>query len=330
MNDGHDEQGGGVVTELADREACRLLGHLPHVSPGAEARVRGALRRSLTRREPAGRPWALAAVGAVGGGGLVALGVWAGLAIHTPEVVPVALALTADHDWDSEVVGSHVKLAYQGVGEVDGDSVHPRIRWERGVVNVEVTPERGIDLSVETREATVRVVGTGFTVRRDALGTAVEVQHGRVEVRCAGEEAVFVDAGGERSCLPTSAAGMLGRARSLEGGGADVDTVLAAVDRGLALVGGGGSGPVADELRVMRVHHLLRAGRRDEAVTDGLAHLEGSTGRELEMARMVAAAQLESGGCTVALPTLERAAGLPEADADDLAARDACRAALQP
>ena len=46
-------------------------------------------------------------------------------------------------------------------------------------VALEVSPDRGVYLGVYTEEATVVVIGTGFDVRRDPLGTSVEVRHGR-------------------------------------------------------------------------------------------------------------------------------------------------------
>jgi hypothetical protein len=92
---------------------------------------------------------------------------------------------------------------------------HPRLEWEQGTLKVEVEPERGIDLAVHTREAEVRVVGTRFSVTRDALGTGVVVTHGHVAVLCADGEKALLGAGEARVCPPTHAAGLLGRANAL-------------------------------------------------------------------------------------------------------------------
>lgn len=329
MNTPHDDERlEPRVTDLADAEAAALLRHLGDPAPAAVDRVRRALVRSTTRAVAAERPWFAAAVGGLSGAVLVGLGMWIGPQLVGERVVPVARALDADREWRSESLGDDVAVSFQGAGEVEGDSAHPRIQWDRGVIHVEVEPDRGVNLAVETREASVRVVGTGFSVARDALGTQVEVQHGRVEVVCAGQPGVFLGVGDTRECLPTSAGGMLGRARALEAAGAGSDAVLDAVGRGLSLVGES-SGAVRDELSVMRVHHLLASGASEAAIDAGRTYLAGADRvRAIEVTRMVAAAELAVGGCPRALASLEAAAVLPGADEDDTTARDACRAQL--
>lgn len=311
-------------------EARALLRKLPAISHGAHLRVGSAVRRSL-RAERASRSrltWVLAPAGVVASAAVLALGVWCGVRLAQPQPVPLSESLASDEVWQSASVANGVSLSFEGTGAVSGDSLHPRIAWDRGVVNVEVTPGLGIDLRVGTREADVRVVGTGFSVRRDALGTEVKVVHGRVEVVCSGADPVFVDPGQTQDCLPTSAAGLLGRARAIEASGAGADDVLAATAAGLARAGAEDAA-VRDELTVMQIHQLLRAGRLEDGGVVADAYLASpSAARRLDVVRMVAAARLEHEGCAGAMDLLDAAASAPGHDEGDLAVRDGCRARL--
>jgi hypothetical protein len=58
---------------------------------------------------------------------------------------------------------------------------------DRGQVTCEVAPRRGRPpFRLEAGEVHVRVMGTKFTVTRDAAGTTVDVEHGSVEVTSLG------------------------------------------------------------------------------------------------------------------------------------------------
>ncbi|EUB88089.1 FecR family protein [Pseudomonas sp. GM30] len=63
---------------------------------------------------------------------------------------------------------------------VDFDSHQRRIVLQRGQFYVEVAPDRERPLWVQTGDATVRVVGTGFDVRRSDRQLVVSVAHGQV------------------------------------------------------------------------------------------------------------------------------------------------------
>lgn len=315
----------------ANDEAARLLKQLPGPSFGAEVRVHRAVARSLDEN-PMLRPgprssWLLPALGAAVGAVLVAFGVWwgAGLAVD-PEVVPLAAALDSPAVWRSQALTSGVALSFQGSGDVGGDSAHPRIDWERGVLNVEVVPGRGIDLQVRTREATVQVVGTGFSVTRDALGTQVHVLHGRVSVDCGGGDSVFLDPGDDHTCLPRSAAAMLGRARTLQARGASAGEVSAAVDRGLAQAGAEGtSGAVIEELRVLRIESLAQAGRAADALAEADAYLTGpAPARAAEVLRLAGQLESQRSGCASAAQRVEARAVALGLDAATLAGLQPC------
>ena len=63
---------------------------------------------------------------------------------------------------------------------IDFDSHQRRIFLERGQFYVEVAPDKERPMWVQTGDATVRVVGTGFDVRRTDQQLVVSVAHGQV------------------------------------------------------------------------------------------------------------------------------------------------------
>lgn len=306
-------------SEAADRLARDLLSNLPGPPPGAELRVRHAVRTSLATP---GRRWWLWA-----GGGLATLAAagFAWVALQSPPPVPpapLARTLESADGWTSEALMNEVSLSFSGNGAVSGTTESPRIDWERGTVNVEVQPNRGIHLTVETREAEVRVVGTGFSVSRDALGTRVEVLHGKVAVTCTTGESVTLEGGAGHTCLPSSPAALLGRARAQDAAGADPAEVLATLERGLALAS---PGPVQDELRVRRIEALVAAGRVDHALTAAREYLDaGAALRRTEVRRIAANLGYRAGGCAAARADLVALGGAPDATPEDRARLSAC------
>jgi ferric-dicitrate binding protein FerR (iron transport regulator) len=179
-----------------------------------------------------------------------------------------------------------VRLAVDGAGDVSGTERDVVVSWRAGTLGVDVQPDAGIALRVETPEGVARVVGTGFDVRREAFGTSVIVRHGIVEVACAGEVASRLVAGESRSCLPSTAAGLLGRARAQQRAGVAPDEVLvtlqAALDRSP-------DRHVRDELRVARIDVLVRAGRHRDALAEARAYVDdpGSSLRRSEIDGLV-------------------------------------------
>mgnify|MGYP003327532486 FL=1 len=164
-----------------DERAARLLSTLGTPSPAAVARVRARLDESTRSSVSVGRLAGIAvATAAIAAAALLAL---QHVMIPPPAApAPVAVALDAPSGWAVHTAVPDVGLSFEGVGTIGGTEDAPRIAWESGTLNVEVTPEKGVRLAVATAEAEVRVVGTGFTVQRDRLGTRVQVRHGRVEV----------------------------------------------------------------------------------------------------------------------------------------------------
>ena len=224
------------------------------------ARFRRRLRRAPRRRHP---------LALVGGGAVAGALAACVLVLLLPEraLHPQPLSTLAHAELRAT---DHVQLDYAGRGELVGDAEAPRIHWESGRLTARVTPNRGVDLQVLTPEATVRVVGTVFSVERDLLGTRVQVQRGKVSVTCAGGQELLLVGGDEGECLPRTAAGLLARARALqEAGGADL-RVLASLDAGLDRQS---TPAVRAELRWVRAEHLAAMGLHDDARSEARAAL---------------------------------------------------------
>ncbi len=287
----------------------RLLHALPEPLEGAEARIRARLAH------PAPAPSRLAPVlglAAVAAAAAVILAL--GLLPHAPE--PLAVALSSDAAWSQAEPAPAVSLGFRGRGRVTGDEHAPRVLWESGTLAVKVEPGRGVALVVETREAEVRVVGTAFSVTRDALGTRVQVDHGRVVLRCLGAAEQPLDAGGDATCRRTTPATLLTRARVLESQGAPADEVLRIAEAALAL---DAAPELLPEIAVVRIRALASLGHSGEALAAAERYLEigmGDPGRRIEIRRLAAGLAWTTGGCVGALPHLERlATDAPDAGA---------------
>jgi len=269
----------GAVQRLQDRAAWpRQLLQQAQIEPppGALARLRARpfQARTQTRWLPIG-----AAVG-------MAAAVMLAL-LWPPTPAPLSARLAAATRTD-QALTPKVQLGYAGAGEVAGTDQAPRIRWEAGTLEVDVTPKQGIDLSVETDEGLVQVVGTSFSVTRDALGTAFSVSRGAVRVTCVGASPVDLGANERVVCLPVRTAGWLGRVQALAQAGRSTDELLAEIDRGLK--GAAPADPAAGELLALRIRVLLDAQRLDEALVAAEAYLaSGAEPRRAEVSEIVSA-----------------------------------------
>lgn len=304
---------------VADRALVReLLAHVPDVPPGAEARVRARLaeRTGSTVR------W----VGWAGVGTVVALAAAVLLWVRAPEA-PLSEALSTP-EWRTEAPTDHVSLTFQGEGALSGTAIHPTIQWRTGTLQVEVEPNQGVLLAVQTREALVRVIGTGFSVERSALGTSVRVSHGRVSVDCLDGTSVMLGAGEHQLCLPTSAAGLLGRARALSEQGAAAADVRAAVERGLAAQP---DAAVRSELEVVQMEAYAAEQRWKEAY--GLADralASGGSTRPDELRHLHAWYGLQAQGCGAAVDELRALDAAGQASPFERVQLASCVAAAEP
>lgn len=268
----------------ADRELSRaILSRLPEAATGAEARVRARLGRAA----PAVR-WPLVGL-------LVAAGLAAWF-LRVPAENPVLLALDGEASMVS--VGEHVRLVASGIGHAGGTDRRPRVRWDSGRLDVTVDPHEGIDLRVQTPEATVSVLGTAFTVRRDLLGTQVDVAHGVVEMTCTGGTPQRLEAGGGAGCWPIRPAGLLGRARALQNAGAPPTDVLATLD---AIDARDADNIVSGEVLALRFDMLRALGRDEEALASARAYRAGGHGeRVAEIAAAAVVLELGRDDCGAA------------------------------
>jgi ferric-dicitrate binding protein FerR (iron transport regulator) len=281
-----------VLAEAGPESVRDLLQALPEASPTAITRVRARIGRRPRRR-----------VAPLVGASLLLAASLAFLLVRlfpsTP--APLSAGLDAPVAWATLQPTPEVQLDFQGSGTLGGTARSLALQWELGTLKVEVEPNRGIDLAVHTREAEVRVVGTGFSVTRDALGTAVSVSHGHVAVMCADGQNALLGPGETRVCVPTSPSGLLGRAHGLVEAGAALSEVLAAADAGLAA---GATGAVQGELSLLRVETLGRLGRNTEALAAAEAALAAAPARPLDLHHLAAHDALASTGCAAALPHL--------------------------
>lgn len=287
-----------------DARATSLLSSLTPPSAAAVQRVRARLDRPVGPTLSAGRILGLSAA-TVALAATALLGVRQVMLPPAPPPAPVSVALEAS-GWATHTSVPDVGLSFEGVGAIAGTEDAPRIHWETGTLNVEVTPEKGVRLAVTTAEAEVRVVGTGFTVERDRLGTRVLVRHGRVEVDCGTEVTRVLEAGDEVTCAPRTAAGLLGRALALQAGAASPETILATLDA--ALVAEAAQPSITDEISARRIGVLVQLGRDAEALEAARSYLERGGARGADVTRMAAVAASRSGGCVVAAPWLDTTA----------------------
>jgi ferric-dicitrate binding protein FerR (iron transport regulator) len=302
---------------------------LPDPDPAAVSRVWSRYRETRKGpRDPSPRRWWLAPVGA-------ALAV-AALALWSGRDRPTRIELTSG----TTPFGATVSLTTDGRGAVSGTGRDVTVAWESGDVSVEVEPHTGTRLKVVTDEAVVEVVGTLFSVHRDALGATVGVTRGRVEVSCLdGWHGFLSPDEPAHTCVPVRPGALLGRADALKDRGAAADEILDALDRGLSAASPGSA--VEGELLARRID--LRAGLAPTAsvLADAERYLAGSDRpRATEVRRTASRLALADGGCPAALRWLEplEATGTAEdrvvlasclADADPARARALAAAALR-
>jgi ferric-dicitrate binding protein FerR (iron transport regulator) len=309
----------GQVTTAASSHA--LLRYLRTSAQGVERVQQGALAQleAQAARERAHYRRRLLVPATLA---LIAAGLLLALVHQLQEPVPQPVALVVlDSDiWTERQLTPGVHARYQGQGSMYADS-QTVLTWRDGTLELMVEPDQGQRVSVRTAEAEVRVVGTMLAVRRDALGTHVEVSHGRVEVQCSGAALGVLEGGQSELCLPVTGAGMLGRAQALEQQGASSEAILAAVDAGLQMA----EGPVRSELLAFRIQHLLEMGKQAAALQHIEAYLaEGTTLRRTQMLRAGARLAQAAGRCRIALQYLRE---IPDNEAlpDDRRLREWCK-----
>ena len=255
-------------------DASRLRSALPadlsslRQSTAAPAVAAPAL--SVVQPDPPRRAmgWRLAAgVSGLAAAAGVALALWPA---PGPTDAPLSVDLaTLGPAGDLQLDG--LGLVAHGVGALEGTDAQPTVRWEQGSVRLDVDPTAGRRVRVETPDGAVEVLGTIFRVTRDPLGTEVAVERGRVAFACTSGAVSELAAGESSWCLPTTAGGLLGRARALDAAGAAPDAVLATLDAGLAVAGPGSA--LSVELSYRRLPVLVALDRPAQAAAAGVAYL---------------------------------------------------------
>jgi hypothetical protein len=196
----------------------------------------------------------------------------------------------------------HVALEMSGEGRLEGTEQAPVVSWEAGTLEVAVTPRKGVDLTIATPEATVRVVGTMFTVERSHYATRVAVREGTVRLTCADGTTRPVTAGETQTCLPREPMYLLLRLTELYQAQTSAEERLATAELALRHT------LPDDSLRAEILAHHTRAaadlGELDRALASAEAYLAlGAAPRRLELLSFVARTRYtrEQCGATEAL-----------------------------
>lgn len=245
----------------------------PAPSPLAAQRVREGLVRRRAARALRRPEWVLGALGAAMAAALL-------LVVVRPETARDVALSNGD-----VTLSPVVSVATAGAGQARGAGPDWQVDWQSGRIDVSVVPDAGARVSVVTREARVEVVGTAFSVDRDALGTSVDVAHGRVVVTCFADGRVYTLGGNEAAvCTPTTASGLLARASALAERG-DAAGVQEALDAADALPQ---DPAVRAEVGFLRMSTLVSGGQLDQAaaIADDLLALpaHARTGEVLSIA----------------------------------------------
>lgn len=213
---------------------------------------------------------------------------------------PLQLAVNAP-EGERVQATEHVSFDVKGEVAVSGTAGAPRLDLTSGNILVSVEPGEGIDLRVHTPDGEVRVLGTVFEVSRDAMGTHVNVQRGKVWVSCADGQTHTLTIDQDALCLPGTPLGMHNRADALMGAD-DPEGAAKAASAGL------GMSPDAltrSELLGLRMDARARAGDTVGALEDARAYLDGAEqSRRTHVLRQAARLSAPE-GCDAARPYLE-------------------------
>lgn len=255
---------------------ARMARHLPQLATGAEQRLVQRVLAPPTRKPSLWIP--VAAVGTLA----VAVAALIISTVSLPEPAPASLSGPLTASADLVEVAPGVLASAQGEGLLAGTPEAPIIYWSAGELRLEITP--GTPLTVLTDEGTARVKGTIFEVRRDVMGTTVEVDRGLVAVDCIQGDSAELGPEAHTTCLPRGAAALNARARALSG----TDLAEAIESVSLALATPDLAPAVQGESLALRAELHYRAADAPLALEDASTYLDqGHQGRELEMRGIV-------------------------------------------
>ena len=211
--------------------ATAELSTLPDVPIRSVHRVKARLQQDAQRTGLGwgnmGR-WPVIATGVLVAGAAAAM---VAVNVGPAEKDPIARALAGTGR--DLALSQHVVASHDGSGRAVVSGEHVVIDWEIGQIDLAIAPDRRSDLSVRTSEGTVQATASAFHVERNALGTALTVDRGEAVFTCVDAIPRTIGAGQTAECWPTTGAGLLGRARLLEGNDAEPSAVLRTVDAAL-------------------------------------------------------------------------------------------------
>ncbi|MFT5684759.1 MAG: hypothetical protein ACI8RZ_005703 [Myxococcota bacterium] len=281
--------------------------------PDELAAIRRRLRTANTEgKRPKLRLLSIGTLGAVAAAGLA-------VALWPTDPVAQQVALSAEQ-WSEVQASNDVLLSFSGQGNLHTEGKVHDIDWKTGRLNVSVTPNQNIDLTVSTPEATVSVVGTVFEVRRDTLGTTITVERGKVEVSCGEQTPFYLEADGTHTCLPNTAMGLLNRAQDLKT--TDPDAALESIALGLADLDETSTDFDDLHYRAAEIHH--DAGRSAEALQSARAALTADATYAEEANHIAAKHGMIESGCAEASAHLAWLADNEHAEASELALLAQC------
>ena len=298
--------------------ATDLLRSLPDPDDSAIARVLAQVRESIRAGQRMTMPFRTGPlVVASAAFALLAVGLFVApkLIEDSPPVMIAATLEAAQPALATPAPG--VRLEYTGWGFVSGSQNQPRLQWGAGSLHVEVEPNQGIDLRIETPNGEIQVVGTVFDVDVDDLGTRVHVARGKVRVVCELGETTLLTAGQNTTCVRASAANVLNFAVQARTRGGTPGQVLSLASQGLTLAPE--AGLVRDELRLVKFQSLLQLERRAEARAAADDYLlNPQAPRRVDVLRTTAKLAFAEGNCPAAVPYLSLLSTSGGAAADDL------------
>lgn len=277
------------------------LNHLPEPDPESLDRVWRRYKESRSTADRRSFGWATWGAGAT----LVCAVAAAALFVILPAADGQRHEVLASVDtMSTERWTDEVELSIEGRGEIAGTSKNAEIQWQSGTVTSSVRPKSGNQLKVVTEEAVVEVVGTVFSVTRDALGTSTRVDKGRVKVTCTGGWSGEIGPeDGTRVCLPVRSGALVGRFNKLKADGASLDAQLATLDAGLTKAAPGSAHE--DQLLLGRLEVHGERGDVDQMLRDADAYLSRARSKEVDARQYVSRALLAAGNdCRRALPYL--------------------------
>lgn len=202
----------------------------------------------------------------------------------------------------------HVTINGNGQGEISGKDNQLTIAWNIGQISVEVEPEKGVNLSIQTPDALVNVIGTKFTVDCSEKGTALSVEQGKVEFICHNLESNSIASKQSDICYKSAGTALVQARDFLDEGLATL--AIEATNKGLSLEPGEA---VKEELNAVKILAFSSIDE-EQALPLAKSYLQSKSQlRRDEILSITSRLALKYEGCAEAEPFLQEYATLPSA-----------------